>query len=93
MNGIVQEVAGGIEENASAHVDAKPIAQRTVGQSVQQNWDSSQNENEEEEEEDDWQKGSQMGMQWDEGEKLEETLEQRRMEGSSLQAEVMKKRY
>ena len=37
----------------------------------------------------DWQKESQMGMQWDVDEKLEETLERRRMEGSSLQVDVM----
>ena len=32
-----------------------------------------------------------MGMQWDEDEKLEETFERRRMEGSSVQVEVMQK--
>ena len=35
---------------------------------------------EQEEEKDDWQKENQMGMQWDEDEKLEEILERRRME-------------
>ena len=40
--------------------------------------------NVEEEEEDDWQKENQMGMQWDEDEKLEETLERRTMEGKLL---------
>ena len=32
-----------------------------------------------------------MDMKWAEGEKLEEILERRRMEGSPLQAEVMQK--
>ena len=56
-----------------------------------QNWNCSQIEKEEEEEEDDWHKENQMGRQWDEHEKLEEMLEGRRMEGSSLQVEVMQK--
>ena len=34
---------------------------------------------------------NQMELQWDEDEKLEETLERRRMEGSSLQVDVMQK--
>ena len=66
-------------------------AQRTVGQSVKQSWDCSQIENEEEEEEEDWQKEDQMEVQWAEDEKLEEILERRRREGSSLKAEVMQK--
>ena len=69
---------------------ALPV-QSTVGQSVKQNWDSSHIENEEEEDEEDWQKKDQMEVQWAEDEKLEETLERRRMEGSSLQVEVMQK--
>ena len=32
----------GIKEKASVHEDAKSTAQRTVGQSVKQNWDCSQ---------------------------------------------------
>ena len=44
-----------------------------------------------EEEEEDWQKEDQMEVQWAEDEKLEEILERRRMEGSSLKAEVMQK--
>ena len=51
---IVLKVVAGIEKEAWAPVDDKPIAQRTVGQSVKQSWDSSQIEDEEEEEEDDW---------------------------------------
>ena len=50
-------------------------------QSVKQNWDCSQIENDEEEEEEDWPKENQMEVQW---EKLEESLERRRMEGCSL---------
>ena len=73
------------------HEDAKSTAQSTVGQSVKQSWDCSQIENEEEEGEEDWQKEDQMEVQWAEDEKLEESLERRRMEGSSLQAEVMQK--
>ena len=56
-----------------------------------QNWDCWQIENEEEEEEDDWHKENQMGRQWDEEGKLEEMLERRRMDGSSLLVEVMQK--
>ena len=81
---IAQEVVAGIKEKASAHDDAKATAQRTAGQRVIQKWDCSQIEHEEEEEEDDWQKENQMGRPWAEDEKLEETLEQRRREGSSF---------
>ena len=88
---IAQEVVAGIKEKAGAHDDAKATAQGTAGQSVKPNWDCSQIENEEEEEEDDWPKENQMGRQWDEDETLEELLERRRMEGSSLQVEVMQK--
>ena len=79
------------KEKASAHEDAKSTAPWTVGQSVKQSLDCSQIENEEEGEEEDWQKEDQMEVQWAEDEKLEESLERRRMEGSSLQAEVMHK--
>ena len=41
------------------------------------------------EEEDDCEKGDQMEVQWAEDEKLEEILERRRREGSSLKADVM----
>ena len=58
---------------------------------MKQNCDCSQIENEEEEKEEVWQKANQMEMQWAEDEKLEKSLERRRMEGSSLQAEVMQK--
>ena len=70
-NGIAQEVVVSVKEKASAHEDAKTTAQRTVGQSVKENWDCSQIENEEEEEEEDWQKEKQMEVQWAEDERLE----------------------
>ena len=79
-NEIAQEVVAGIKEKASAHDDAKATAKRTAGRSVKQNWDCSQIEKED-----------QMEVQWAEDEKLEESLEGRRTEGSSLQAEVMQK--
>ena len=84
---IVQKVVADIERQ----VDIKPAAQRTVGQSVKQSWDCSQIENEEEDETEDWQKEDPMLLQWAEDEKLEEVFERRKMEGDSLQAEVMQK--
>ena len=57
---IAQEVVAGIKDKASAHDDAKATAQRTAGQRVKQNWESSEIGNEEE---DDWQKENQMGRQ------------------------------
>ena len=52
-------------------------------------WDCSQIENEEEEES--WQERDKMAAQWDEERKLEEILEQRGMEGSLGQLEVMRR--
>ena len=49
-------------------------------------WSCSQIENEEEEES--WRERDQSAAQWDEEQKLEEILEQRRMEGSSLRAKI-----
>ena len=63
-----------IKEKASAHEVAKSTAQRAVGRSVKHNWDCSQIENEEEEEGEDWQKEDQIRAQWDEEQKLEESL-------------------
>ena len=88
---IAQEVVAGIKEKASAHDDAKATAQRAAAQSVEQNWDCSQIEKEEEQEQDDWRKENLMEVQWEEDEKLEDILERRRMEGSSMQLEVMQK--
>ena len=73
------------------HEDAKPTAQRTVGQSVEQNWDCSQIEDRYEEEILDWHEGDQMEEQLDEDDKLEEILERRRVDGGSWQAEAMQK--
>ena len=84
---IAQEVVAGIKE-ASAQEDAKS-AQRTDGQRVKRKWDCSQIENEEEEES--WQEWDHMASQWDEEQKLGEILERRRMEGTSLQLDVMQK--
>ena len=78
-----------IKVEASAQEYDKWITQRTVGQRVMQNWDCSQIEHEEEEQEEGWQEGDQNAAQWDEEQKLEEILERRRMEGSSLKLEVM----
>ena len=83
---ITQEVVTGIKEEASAQEDAKSTAQRIVGQIL----DCSQIENEEEEEKD-WQEEDQMAVLCDEEQELEEMLEGRRMEGNSLQLEVMQK--
>ena len=64
---------------------------KTVGQRVKQSWDRPQIEKEQKEEERDWQEEDQMEVQWAEDGKLEESLERRRMEGFSLQAEVVQK--
>ena len=61
----------------------KNNVKRPGGQSLLRSWDYSQIENEEEEES--WQKKDQMAAQWDDERKLEEILERRRMEGSSVQ--------
>ena len=54
-----------------------------------QSWDCSQIENEEEE--DSWQEGDQIAEQWEEEQHLEEIVERRRMEGSSLKLDAMQK--
>ena len=88
-NEIAQEVVADIKEKASALDGVKEAAQRSVGQSIMRSWDCSQIENEEEEES--WREGVHMAAQWDEEQTLEETLQRRRMEGSSLQLEVTQK--
>ena len=55
-----------------------------------QRWDSSQIESEEEEEES-WQEGDQMARQCEEEQHLDDWIERRRMEGSSLKSDVMQK--
>ena len=54
-----------------------------------QSWDCSLIENEEEEE--CWQEGDQMAEQWEEEQHVEEIVERRRMEGSSLKLDAMQK--
>ena len=53
-----------------------------VEQSFMQSWDCLQTENEEEEES--WRERDQMAVQWEEEQKLDEIVEQRRMEGDTL---------
>ena len=86
---IVQEVVAGIKEKVGVHNGDKEAVQRLAGQSVMRSWDCSQIENEEEEES--WREGDQMAAQWDGEQKLEEIVERRRTEGSSLKLEVMQK--
>ena len=83
---IVQKVVADIEGAERCQANR---TKGTVGQSVKQGWDCSQVKNEEEEEEEVWQMENQMELLWSEGERLEKILERRRMEGNSLQAEVM----
>ena len=90
-NEIAQEVVASIKEKASVHEDVKAKAQRTAERSAKQNWNFSHIENETEGEEDDWENENQMDVQWDEDHKLDENLGRRRMEGSTLQVEVMQK--
>ena len=54
-----------------------------------QSWDCSQVESEDEE--DSWQEGDQMAEQWEEEQRLEDVVERRRMEGSSLKLDAMQK--
>ena len=53
------------------------------------NWDWSQIEYEEEE--GSWREKDQMAAQWEQEQKLDEIVEQRRIEGDSLKLEVMRK--
>ena len=69
------------------HDGDKDDAKRPVGQSFMRSWDCSQIENEEES----WRGRDHMAAQRDEERTLEEMLEQRRLEGSSLQLEVVRK--
>ena len=86
---IVQDVVAGITEKVSVHDGGKDDVKRPVEQSFMRSWDCSQIENEEEQES--WRERDRMAAQWDEEQQLKEILEQRRMEGSSLQLEVMRK--
>ena len=62
---------------------------RTEGQNPMQRSDCSQIENEEQEES--WQEGDQMAEQWEEEQHLEDIVERRRVEGSSLKWDVIQK--
>ena len=86
---IAQKVVVGIKENARVNDCAKEAVRRPAGQSFMRSWDCAQIENEEEEES--WRERDQMAAQWDDEQQLEEILERRWMEGSSLQLEVMQK--
>ena len=86
---IVQEVVAGIKEKENVHNGDKEVVQRPVGQSVMRSWCCSQIENEEEEES--WREGDQMAAQWAEKQKPEEIVERKKIEGSSLKLEVMRK--
>ena len=86
---IDHKVVVGIKGNARVKDCVEEAVRRPAGQSFMRSWDCSQIENEGEEER--WQEGVQMAAQWDEEQKLEEILERRRMEGRSLQWEVMQK--
>ena len=61
------------------------------GQHPIQKCDSSQIENEEEEEEESWQEGDQMAEQREEEQHLDDLIERRRMEGSSLNLDLVQK--
>ena len=78
-----------IKEKVSVHNGDKEAIQRLVGQSGMRCRECSHIENEVEDES--WREGDQMAAQWDEGQRQEEKLERRRMEGSPLQLEVMQK--
>ena len=67
----------------------KEAVQKPAGQSFTRSWDCSQVVNEEEEES--WREGDQMAAQWEEEQRLEEIVERRRSEGSSVKVEVMHK--
>ena len=77
---IVKEVIAGMEEKVIDE-GVKNKVKRPGGQCFMRSWDCSQIENEEEEE--GWQERDQVAAHWDDEQKLEEILEQRRMEGST----------
>ena len=71
------------------HGGIKEAVQSKAVQSFMRSWDCSQIENEVEE--GSWREGDQMAAQWEEEQQLEGTVERRRIEGSSLQLDVMQK--
>ena len=85
-NEIRKEVIGSSQKMAFEE-SCKNEGKRTGGQNPIQRWDCSQIENDEEEES--WQEGGQMAEQWEEEQHLEDIVERRRMEGSSLKLDVI----
>ena len=79
-NEIIKEVIQGIQK-VDVDEGVENEGKRIGRQDLMQRWDGSQVENEEEES---WQEGDQMAEQWEEEQHLEEIVERRRMEGSSL---------
>ena len=79
--------SGCSKEKVSVHDGDKEAVQKSAGQSFMRSWCCSEIENEEEEES--WREGGQIAAQWEEEQKLEEIVERRRIEGSSLKLEVM----
>ena len=79
-------MVAGIKEKESVHDGDKddvkrPVEQSLVEQSFMRSWDCTQIVNEEEEES--WRERDHVAAQWIEEQKLEEILEQRRIEGDS----------
>ena len=64
------------------------ILKRPVEQSLMRSWRCSQIENEVEDES--WRASDQMAAKWEEEQKLEEIVEQRRIEGDPLKVKVMR---
>ena len=85
---IIEELITGIQKKAIDE-GVKNKVKRKGGQSLMRCWDCLQIENEEEEES--WQERDQMAAQWDKEQKMEEILEQKGMEGSPGQLEVVRR--
>ena len=88
-NETIEEVIRSSQRRMALEECCKSERKRTEGQNPIQRWDCSQIENEEEEES--WQEGDQMAEQWEEEQHLEDIVERRRMEGSSLKLDVIQK--
>ena len=87
-NVIIEEVIGSSRRMALEECCLSE-RKRTEGQNTIQRWDCSLIENEEEEES--WQEGDQVAEQWEEGQHLQDIVERRRTEGSSLKLVVVQK--
>ena len=80
----------GQEENENIEEGIRSSQRMALeGQNPIRRWDCSQIENEDEEES--WQEGDQLAEQWEEEQHLEETVERRTTEGSSLKLDVTQK--